>query len=177
MRKTAFPIRILLLCVLAVGLPIEPAEAAKLKDEVSGFNGYILESALSDYPSLKLVKDLGSTDFVQQVGVYGNPDEALRFNAIPLTKIRYRFVDGQLESIAVYYVGRENRDKLMKWVEEQYGKLSSHERRMVSNVQWFGDKTTITLNYNPDTKLGTLWFISQVLAHRLNEFHQATQGD
>lgn len=177
MCKAAFPIKVLFLCVLAGGLPIEPTEAAKLKDEPNGFNGYILGAALSDYPSLKLVKDLGSTDFVQQVGIYVNPDEALRFNAIPLTQIRYRFVDGQLESIAVHYEGRENRDKLMRWVEEQYGKLSSHERRMVSNVQWFGDKTTITLNYNPNTKIGTLWFISQVLSHRLNEFHQATQGD
>jgi len=177
MRKAYILVRILLLCVLAGALPIEPAWGAKIKDDPNGFNGNTWGADLAAYPSMKLVKDLGSTDFVEEAGVYMNSGESLTLNEVSFTEIRYRFIDKQLESIELKYEGRENRDKLMRWIEEQFGKLSSHERKMVMNVQWFGEKTTITLSYNPNTKLGSLWFISQVLNHRFNEFLPTTQGD
>lgn len=163
--------------ILAVGLSAASAEAATIPDDPGSFNGYTWGAPLARFPGFKLVRDLGSTDFVSNVGVYENPGETLTLNDVPLTKIRYRFVESELESIELRYTGRENRDKLMRWLEERFGKLTPHERRMVNAVLWYGDKTVVNLKYDVATKQGTLYFLSRALNNKFNEFHQATQGD
>ena len=168
---------VLVLFILAVGLSGVPVGAAKITDDPGGFNGYTWGTPLAKFPAFKLVKDLGSTDFVKDVGLYENPGETLTLNEVPLIKIQYRFVENELESIELRYTGRENRDKLMRWLEEHFGKLTSHERKMINAILWYGDKTTINLKYDAVTQQGTLYFLSQALNHKLNEFHQATQGD
>ena len=163
--------------ILVTGASITPVLAAKILDDPNGFNGYTWGMPLTKFPGFKLVRDLGSTDFVQDVGVYENPGETLTLNEAPLATIRYRFVENQLESISFRYTGRENRDKLVRWLEERYGKLTAPERRMVNAVPWYGDQTVINLKYDVVTKEGTLYVFSKALSHRFNEVHQATQGD
>jgi hypothetical protein len=165
------------LFILAVGLSVVPVGAAKIPDDPGGFNGYTWGTPLAKFTGFKLIKDLGSTDFSDNNGVYENPGETLTLNEVPLSTIRYRFVENQLESIELRYTGRENRDRLVRWLEERYGKLTSHERKMVNAILWYGDKTTINLKYDVMTHEGMLYFLSQALNHRFNEVHQATQGD
>lgn len=163
--------------ILVTGVSLTPAPAAKILDDPNGFNGYTWGTPLVKFPGFKLVKDLGSTDFIDNNSVYENPGETLTLNEAPLGMIRYRFVDNQLESILLRYTGRENRDRLARWLEERYGKLTSHERKMVNAILWFGDQTVINLKYDAATKEGTLYFLSRVLSHKFNESHQASQGD
>ena len=169
--------RALILFILAVGLPIAPAGSAKIPEDSGGFNGYTWGAPLDKFTGFKLIQDLGSTDFVKNIGVYENPGETLTLNGVPFNTIRYRFVENQLESISLRYTGRDNRDKLVRWLEERYGKLTSHERKMVNAILWYGDKTTINLKYDAMTQQGMLYFLSQALSHRFNEVHQGTQGD
>src|SRR5712692_5284945 len=164
---------LLVLSLLAIGLSVTPAGAAKIPDDPGGFNGYTWGTPLAQFPAFKLIKNLGSTDFVKDIGVYENPGETLTLNEVSLATINYRFVENQLESISLRYTGRENRDKLVRWLEEHYGKLTSHERKMVNAILWYGDKTTINLKYDVVTQQGTLYFLSQSLSHRFNEAHQA----
>lgn len=168
---------LLVLFILAVVLSAASAEAATIPDDPGGFNGYTWGTPLAKIPAFKLIKDMGSTDFVKDVGLYENPGEALTLNEVPLAAINYRFVENQLESISLRYTGRENRDKLVRWLEEHYGKLTSHERKMVNAILWYGDKTLINLKYDAVTQQGTLYFLSRELNTKFNEFHQATQGD
>lgn len=163
--------------IFVMGDSLTPARAAKILDDPGGFNGHAWGTPLAKFPGFKLVKDLGSTDFVKDVGVYENPGETLTLNEVPLGMIRYRFVENQLESILLRYTGRENHDRLVRWLEEQYGKLTAPERKMVNAVLWYGDTTVINLKYDVTTKQGTLYFLSRVLSNRFNEVHQATQGD
>ena len=163
--------------ILVTGAAITPVPAAKILDDPNGFNGHAWGAPLAKFAGFKLVKDLGSTDFVKDVGVYENPGETLTLNEVPMATIRYRFVENQLESISFRYTGRENRNKLVRWLEERYGKLTAPERRMVNALSWFGDQTVINLKYDVVTKNGVLYVFSKALSHRFNEVHQATQGD
>jgi hypothetical protein len=151
--------------------------AARIKDDPRGFNGYRWGSSLADDSSFRLVQELGSTDFVSKAGVYEKPGETLTLNGVPIIRVSYRFIDERLESIQLQYEGRENRNQLLQWLEERFGKVSPSERKMVNAVQWFGEDTTVTLSYDNTTRQGRLWFMSQVLNHRFNEFHQGSQGD
>jgi len=162
--------------LMAIVLPGQ-LSAARIKNDPNGFNEYRWGSLLSQYSSLKLVKELGSTDFVSTAEVYQKPGETLTLNGVPITQVRYRFIDEQLESVQLHYEGRENRDQLLHWLEERFGKVSASERKMVNAVQWFGEHTTVTLTYDSSTRRGKLWFMSQALNHRFNEFHQGSQGD
>jgi len=163
--------------ILVMGVSLTPVRAANIPDDPGGFNGHTWGTPLAKFPGFKLVRDLGSTDFVDNNGVYENPGETLTLNEAPLATIRYRFVENQLESISFRYTGRENRNKLVRWLEERYGKLTAPERRMVNALSWFGDQTVINLKYDVATKNGVLYVFSKALSHRFNEVHQATQGD
>jgi hypothetical protein len=165
---------ILLACVLSIGFA---ANAARIKEDPNGFNGHQWGAPLAAYPGFKHLQDLGSTDFVAKAGVYENPEEVLTLNDVPIKAVRYRFINEQMESINLRYEGRNNRERLMAWLEERFGKLSLSERKMLNSVQWFGDKTTVTLTYNPRTQEGAVWFTSQVLNHLFNDIHQGSQGD
>ncbi len=167
----------LVLFMLAVGFPMVPAGSANIPDDSGGFNGYTWGTPLATFTGFKLIQDLGSTDFVNDIGVYENPGETLTLNGVPFNTIRYRFVENQLESISLRYTGRDNRDKLVRWLEEHYGKLRDSERKMVNALLWYGDKTAINLKYDVRTQQGTLYFLSQALSHRFNEAHQGSQGD
>ena len=158
----------LALCVLASSLSRAPAGAAPIKDNQDVFNGYAMQAPLSQSPSLKVLKTW-SAEFVKEVGVYENPGEVLTLNGVSFLMVRYRFADQRLESIQLVYPGRDNREKLVQWLEAQYGKLSSAERKMVSQVEWRGDNMTITLSYNFSHEQGTLWFVSNELNHLLSD--------
>lgn len=164
---------LLVLCVLGFGLTIRQAWAAAIEheeDDEAGFSGYMWGAAPSDCPPLTRIRELGSTDYAHKAEVYTNPDEGLTLNGASLRAINYRFVDDQLESVEVKYEGRENRESLLRWVEERYGRLAGHERRIVTHVEWVGERTGITLAYDPRTKHGTLWFFSLPLHHLYYDF-------
>ncbi len=148
-------------CVLEAG-------AAQIRDDQNAFHGYVMQAPLSQYPSLKLVK-IWSAEMVKEVGYYESPGEVVTVNGVLLTGIRYRFADQRLESMYATYEGRENQDRLMRWLEEQYGKLTSVERRIVNQIEWRGDHMVITLDFDIHTKRGSLWFISPELNHLLSD--------
>jgi len=148
-------------CVLEAG-------AAQVQGEQNAFNGHVMQAPLSQYPSLKALK-IWNAEFVKEVGEYENPGEVLTVNGVTFLTVRYRFADQRLESIQLVYEGRANRDKLLQWLEGQYGKVIPQERKMVNQVEWQGHAMTITLSYNFTYKRGTLWFVSPELNHLLHD--------
>ena len=158
----------LLLGVAITVLSAAPAYAVRISGELNEFGGYRMEAPLSAYPHLRQVKTW-NTDFVQEVGLYENPQEVPTIDGVVFNAAQYRFADSKLESINLSFEGRENRDRLLRWIEQHYGKLLPAERKMINQVEWHGDRLTITLSYNPETSLGKLWFISPTLHHLVNK--------
>jgi len=159
---------IFLLSMAGTGFYVDPSQAVRINGELNEFNGYTMESPLSRYPDLKQLKTW-STDFVKEVGLYENSQELPTINGIRFSTAQYRFADSRLESINLEFEGRENRDRLLTWIEQHYGKLLPVERKMINQVEWHGDRLTIALSYNPETTLGRLWFISPTLHHLVNK--------
>ena len=139
----------------------------QLGAEFNAFNGYTLETPTSGYPSLQLVRRY-STEFVRDVTLYELPGEQLKLDGVPFNQVQYRFADGLLESVQMTYQGRENRDRLLSWIEGHYGKLPANERRIIAQVTWQGEKMVIMLNYNRTNNQGVLWFVSPDLHKEIN---------
>ena len=165
---SAFVKGMLALSVLPSILASDLAHAVRITNEPNGFNEYTWGSPLSGFPALQQIRELGQAQGGERISVYEKPGEVVTLNGVTLNSIRYRFVDGQLESIVLSYQGRESRDKLLQWVEEHYGKLTPSERRLqFTQVEWLGEKTEVTLSYYHTRKEGTLLFISPAIRYRL----------
>ena len=148
----------LLLGGLALGL----AAAARITNEPTGFNGYTWGASVAQLPGLTQVADPKIGNPLPHVDVYEKPGEVLTLNGVTFTRVLYRFYKHQMGGIQLAYEGRENREKLIRWIEEQYGKLPSVERKQ-KQIEWHGESTVITLDYDVTTRLGGLWFTYLVL--------------
>lgn len=144
--------------MLMAGVWIVPAEAGRIKNEPNGFNGYTWGFSIAQYPSLQRVTDPAVADPLPFVEVYEHPGEVLTLDGVTFSKVYYRFYKGRLGNIQLTYEGRANRDKLMQWVEETYGKLPPPERKQVNLIEWHGNETVISLGYSPSSNVGRLWF-------------------
>ena len=154
------------LVLLAVALSGDP-QAGEIGAGRNRFNGYQLETPVTAYGPLRQVGKF-STEFVNEVTVYEDPDEVLILDSVPLKQVRYRFADGLLESVQLTYEGRENRDRLLSWVEAHYGKLPRNQHKIIAQVIWHGEEMMIMLNYNRTQNQGALWFISPSLHGEIN---------
>jgi hypothetical protein len=159
-----------LLLFLGMALLITPAEAILIANEDSGFRGNRWGAHPKDCASLTFVASQGVTQSGQQVDLYDRSALGISPNGATLTRIRYRFLDNQLESVQLSYEGRANRDKLQQLMEDRYGRLTPGERKLVARNEWDGFETTVVLSFNPDTGLGSLWFISTMLNREFTDY-------
>ena len=174
---SAFVKGLLALSVLPSILANDLAHAVRITNEPNGFNEYTWGAPLASFPALQQTRELGRAEGGERINVYEKPGEVLTLNGVTLNRIRYRFVDSQLESIALSYEGRESRDKLLQWVEEHYGKLTPPERRVqFTQVEWLGEKTEVTLSYYHTKKEGALLFISPAIRYRLFDSNMGGGG-
>ncbi len=138
---------------------------------------------------MKLVEDLGGTEATKTNGLYRNGDENLTLNGVPVSPVRYWFVDGQLGSVSFRYKGREHWGRVKQWAEQWYGpleRLGTNGARWDAKLQqwvkevkpmtemptdpgWSGEllwndaATGVSLKFNPKTGDGELLIISTVL--------------
>lgn len=144
--------------LLLIWLWSGPATAGRITKEPTGFNGYIWGTSSADYPSLVRVTDPAITGLLPDVDVYEKPREALTVNGVMVSGIRYRFYKSQLGAVELRYEGRGNREKLIQWIDQEYGKLPTAERKQ-RQVEWHGENVVIALGYDVLTNQGRLWLI------------------
>lgn len=158
----------LVACFLSLNLTSQFAWAVLIHDEPSGFRGNHWGDSPTDCVPLRFVKGLGTTSSGKQVDLYDRSTVGIALNGVSLSRIRYRFLDNQLESVQLSYEGRESYYKLMRLMEERYGRLTPGERKMTVRAEWDGYETVVELSYNPETGRGSLWFLSTMLSREFN---------
>jgi hypothetical protein len=154
---------VLAVCFLSLSLAAQSALAVMIADEPSGFRGNQWGASPADCASLRFVTGQGVTSTGRRVDLYDRSTVGITLNGVPLTRIRYRFLDNHLESVQLSYEGRANRDKLLQLMEERYGHLTPGEHKLVGRAEWDGYETVVDLSYNTETGRGSLWFISTIL--------------
>jgi len=156
-KATRWRVALALGLLLGAGNP-DSAPAGRITNEPKGFNGYIWGAPPSAYPALKPLSNLAAAKPLPFVEVYENPGETLTVNDVTLFPVHYRFYKGRLWNIQLWYEGRKNREKLMQWVEDNYGRLPAAERKQ-KQVEWHSENAVITLEYDRTTDKGRMWFI------------------
>jgi hypothetical protein len=154
---------VLIIALLGVSLYLPPAFALLIHDEPSGFRGNEWGASPRECASLTFVSRQGTTVSGQQIDIYDRSPVGISLNGVSPTGIRYRFLDEKLESVQIRYEGRANRDRLLQLMEDRYGRLTPGERKLLARAEWDGFETTVTLSFDTDTGLGSLWFSSTTL--------------
>jgi hypothetical protein len=154
---------LLFIALFGVSVSEPPAFALLIQNEPSGFRGNEWGASPKECASLTFVTAQGVTVSGQQVDIYDRSPVGISLNGAALTRIRYRFLDNKLESVQLSYEGRANRDRLLQLMEDRYGRLTPGERKLLARAEWDGFETTVTLSFDPDTGLGSLWFSSTML--------------
>ena len=209
--------------VLALGFMIEPASALVYPDDEyaskmfkrlkeigggptlneNGLTGVKWGASLASFPNMKLVGDLGATQATHANALYRNGDEHLTVNGVPISLVRYWFIDEQLGSVSLSYKGRESWGRLKQWVEQWYGPLErpgfhtagwdAKLRQWVETpmpvtaeiltdpgwsgeLSWTDAGTEVRLMFNPKTGEGELLMISTVL-DELHAYEGVGPGD
>ncbi|TRZ99926.1 MAG: hypothetical protein D4R81_08450 [Nitrospiraceae bacterium] len=107
---------------------------------------------------MKPVTDPALVNPLPFVMVYENPGEVLTLNGVTPTKVYYRFYKDRLGNVHLLYEGKDNRQKLIQWIEAQYGKLPFAERKQ-QQIEWHSENVVISLAYDRTSDKGWLWFI------------------
>ncbi len=157
---TKLLVAVLASCFLSLSLVTQSVWAVMIADEPSGFRGNHWGDSPWNCPPLRFVNGLGKTNSLKQVDLYDRSTVGIALNGVSFSRIRYRFLDNQLESVQLSYEGLPNREKLLQLMEDRYGRLAPGERKLVRRAEWDGYETVVDLSYNPETGLGSLWFIS-----------------
>lgn len=118
---TKLLVPVLASCFLSLSLVTQPVWAVMIADEPSGFRGNYWGASPRDCPPLRFVKGLGTTASMKRVDLYDRSTVGIVLNGVSFSRIRYRFLENQLESVQLSYEGRANRDKLLQLMEERYG--------------------------------------------------------
>lgn len=154
--------------LLSTFLLILPVHAVLIHDEANGFRGNHWGDAPGNCPSLRFALGQGVSRSNKQVDLYDRSPVGIVLNGVTFSRIRYRFLDDQLESVQMVYEGRENRGKLLQLMEQRYGDLPPGERKQFGGVEWEGDETVVNLSFNVSTDTGSLWLISRELSGGFN---------
>jgi hypothetical protein len=154
---------VIMVFLLGAGLSVTPADAVLIHDEPSGFRGNHWGDSPADCASLRFVKGQGTIHSGERVDLYDRSTVGIAINGVSFIRIRYRFLDNQLESVQLSYEGRASYSKLVEVLEERYGRLTPGERKLVGRAEWDGYETVVDLSYNVETGRGSLWFISPTL--------------
>ena len=155
--------RVIAVSFLCLGLAGQSAWAVLIHDEPSGFRGNHWGDSPGDCPSLRFVKGLGTTASMMRVDLYDRSIVGIVLNGVSFSRIRYRFLNDQLESVELSFQGPANRERLLQLMEERYGRLTLGERKLVNRAEWDGYETVVDLSYDALTGQGSLWFISTML--------------
>ena len=123
--------RVLAVSFLCLGLAGQSAWAVLIHDEPSGFRGNHWGDSPGDCPSLRFAKGLGTTTSMKRVDLYDRSTVGIVLNGVSFSRIRYRFLNDQLESVQLSFQGPANRERLLQLMEERYGRLTRSEERRV----------------------------------------------
>jgi hypothetical protein len=148
------------------GMPSGAAGGEMLSDP-NGYHGIPWGAKLNEAADLTFVKSVerqSEFDFKDGIPPLGEAKvETMRFIAI----------DGQFARVIIRYTGRGTHDKVLAYLQGQYGPLDrtpgSMMRGLNQQFNWRGDTTEVNLVYEAARDRGYVFIESRTLAGKFNE--------
>lgn len=157
----AFAILVVLL------LPVVPALAVPMENDPNGFEGIPWGAAFTESDQFVKVEDAGR---VQTFELTSTPRT---LGPATVESMKFNTIDGKFARVMVRYTGKETHDRLLQYLQQQFGPIDQTPGQMAGGAvrffNWQGPDSAIILRYDLRTSQGVIFFESEAFRVKLNE--------
>ncbi len=163
------PRRCLLVLTLGVVLlsPIAPARAVPMENDPNGFEGIPWGAAFTESDQFVKVEDAG------RIQTYELTSTPRKLGSVLVESMKFSTVEGKFARVMVRYTGKETHDRLLTFLQQQFGPIDQTPGQMAGGVvkffNWQGPDSAIILRYDLRTSQGVIFFESEAFRVKLNE--------
>ncbi len=155
------------LCAIGLGWP-QPGQAVPMVNDPQGFHGIPWGTDLVEVPSLVLAQE------GMRINSYELKEGAPSFGEAKVDSVKFSTVDGQFARVTVRYRGKENHERILAYLQAQFGPLDQTPGQTMTGVNqqynWRGLKTEINMTYQQHGERGFMFIESRELAPKFLEF-------
>lgn len=148
-------------------MSIAPALAVPMQNDPNGFEGIPWGAAFTESEQFVKVEDAG---LVQTFELKTTPH---LLGPATVDSMKFSTIDGKFARVMVRYTGKEAHDRLLTFLQQQFGPIDQTPGQMAGGAvkffNWQGPDSAIILRYDLRTSLGVIFFESEAFRVKLNE--------
>lgn len=153
--------------VLVLLLPVVPALAVPMENDPNGFEGIPWGATFTESDQFVKVEDAGR---VQTFELTSTPRT---LGPATVESMKFNTIDGKFARVMVRYTGKETHDRLLQYLQQQFGPIDQTPGQMAGGAvrffNWQGPDSAIILRYDLRTSQGVIFFESEAFRVKLNE--------
>jgi len=154
-------------CIGTLLLPVALALAVPMQHDPNGFEGIPWGASFSESDTFVKVEDAG------RVQTYELTSTPRTLGPATVESMKFSTVDGKFARVMVRYSGKEAHDRILSYLQEQFGPLDQTPGQVAGGAvkffNWQGDDSGIILRYDLRTTQGVIFFESEAFRARFNE--------
>ena len=158
---------LILAVVVALLLPGTTALAVPMQNDPNGFEGIPWGAAFTESDQFVKVEDAGR---VQTFELTSTPRT---LGPARVDAMKFSTIDGQFARVMVRYSGKDTHDRLLSFLQQQFGPIDQTPGQMAGGAvkffNWQGPDSAIILRYDLRTSQGVIFFESEAFRVKLNE--------
>ena len=158
---------ILFAILVVLLLPVVPALAVPMENDPNGFEGIPWGAAFTESDQFVKVEDAGR---VQTFELTSTPRT---LGPATVESMKFNTIDGKFARVMVRYTGKETHDRLLHYLQQQFGPIDQTPGQMAGGAvrffNWQGPDSAIILRYDLRTSQGVIFFESEAFRVKLNE--------
>ena len=159
------------LCFI-LGVIATPAIAVPIVDDPNGFEGIPWGTTFSQSGPFLKIEDDGRQQTYERKGA------SPALGSTTVDSIRFTAFKGKFGRVTVRYSGMDTHNRLLDYLQNQYGKLDSTPGQIavgpVKVYTWHGFDTEVTLRFEANVERGIIFFESRAVRDVSVEENSAT---
>lgn len=152
---------------VAALLPVATTLAVPMHNDPNGFEGIPWGAAFSESDTFARVEDAG------RVQTYELKAVSPALGPATVDAMRFSTIDGKFARVMVRYSGKETHDRILDFLQHQFGPLDRSPGQIAGGIvkflDWQGPDSEIILRYDVRTSQGVIFFESQVFRGKFTE--------
>ncbi|MBL8043895.1 MAG: hypothetical protein JNL86_13350 [Nitrospira sp.] len=156
-----------LIAVVALWMQAVPALAIPMQNDPNGFEGIPWGTAFTESDQFVKVEDAGR---VQTFELKTTPPT---LGPATVESMKFSTIEGKFARVMVKYTGKETHDRLLAFLQQQFGPIDQTPGQMAGGAvkffNWQGPDSAIILRYDLRTSQGVIFFESEAFRVKLNE--------
>jgi hypothetical protein len=151
----------------AMLLPVLTALAVPMHNDPNGFEGIPWGASFSESDTFVKIEDAG------RVQTYELKTATQTLGPATVDGMKFSTIDGKFARVMVRYSGKENHDRILGFLQQQFGPLDQTPGQVAGGAvkffNWQGTDSAIILRYDLRTSQGVIFFESEAFRVKLNE--------